>query len=433
MNVKSRMSNLKSETSKTSSSGSHKEGPNYSQKSTDIVGVAHDGNCIPYDPANSITWDIEKEGSAEKSEMNEHQGTIVVKLPRNLILSSKEKENDNALGGCVDMAMAWSDRASNSAARDTRLVEMSEVSLHPSQSASQIAEEQGKAPDAKCRPTSSKYFETRYSSPPDDGQILKDARAIRSTTPSLENRKPSTHQARLSPSSSPRIETDRRDPPTFTDPSLVVDSLPDVFDDISVADAQRISEHNTEEAVPYFSHDIAVPTYFDSDVQFRTNTENRVYNLGFDSVQYDYQDTYHDNSWDFAPSPDQLDNYAGFSDWAQVNGWCSNPCELDSNVETMLCAREVNEDVDTPIEECYDRFSDLGDNGRLELPDSFLATEFPDDTNSHSSLGSVGHVDNFSQGRFLLYCDNPAAQQVSSAEAEVARLLRQSHWVPHRF
>lgn len=439
--MKSRM--RKSETSESSLSGSGKEEPKYNLKPTDMVEVAHGGNHLPYDPANSITWDIEKESCAEKSETNEHQGTIVVKLPRNLSLGSKDDTAPNALAlaGCADTAL--SDLAGNSAAG---LVEMSEVSLHPSQSASQVAEKQGTAPDAtKCQPTASKYFETRYEPPPDDGQVLKDAR---STTPGLsQNRKPGIYRATLSPNSSPRIETGGL---PFTDPSPMVDSLPDVFDDISVAD-QMMSGHNTEEVIPHFSHHTAVPTHLNSDLQIRTDKDNREYDLELDFMQFDYQDTHHDNSgasWYFAPSPDRLDDRAGFSDRAQINEWCPNPCELDGNAttdETVLWARQVNGDVDTPIEEYYDRFSDwvssLDDNAHLnglDLPDSYLAPEIPDtyddhDTNSHSSLGSVCHVDNFSQGRFLLYCDNPAAQQVMSAEAEVARLLKQSHWVPHRF
>ena len=52
------------------------------EESSDVVSVPPPASTRkPYNPANSIVWDIERDSYVEESEVNTHQGTVVISFP----------------------------------------------------------------------------------------------------------------------------------------------------------------------------------------------------------------------------------------------------------------------------------------------------------------------------------------------------------------
>lgn len=370
---------------------------------------AKDGHR-PYDPANSIIWDIERESYVEESEAICSQETTVLRFPDNVRSHATRKRPDTT----VETPVADADVPNG--ADDT--FQNSEDSVHPSQSASQSkVQEMGNLEQHIF----SKYFprEDIAMTDTDKSQrrgvyeghrfITQDVSATR------QEEKPKKSPICEPP---PQIEAS----PTLSQ-MISVDEFPRSYDAFSLADVRSIVEGTKMELDDYCVFDgPGAPE--ESDLWSRSNTENLKFEPGLHSVQHCmleipdssfYSGHFMEHSIDFQdPLMFQADS-----------GYCCLPGQdlhMEGRDDAALFDWNVeNEPFSAGVDVQHEVVSEID--------------TFSTDAASLSTTVDVSCEDfsgHFNQGRILLYGLDHGIARVSDAEAEVAKLLNQNHWLPRR-
>jgi len=410
----------------------------------------------PYNPADSIVWDIEKESCLLGSDNNDRQGTIVVGLPAKMQLKEKgavvacDKTGSNSV---VDSSGRKADEHGYS--RDHK----SDVSLAPSQSASRIADRVTNAGVPCRKPQSmsfaSKYFahaERRPSSPKDESHLSGIPVAVQRVA------------AEETPGPPIRNSTG-----TFLDLPI---SAPDI------ADIDNGNNMIYEPSSPsLYGHEYMVPQLGAPDCEAFLGSsclwlpddlvpvaQPYVFDPCFDG-QEDYQDIFSSletptNGCDFYQehlsraenqvallgvypyNPDH--EFLPFCSWDTISRSEEQFYDTGDEPSPPLCMLDpyvVPSEVQH--DEAFNSSASCSDiDQRLPIDPYELLTEvstLTDDAHIGESLLpnlSASSVDHFLQGRSLLYgldvSTGSGLRTVSNAEAEVAGLLKQNHWLPHR-
>jgi len=376
---------------------------------------AQEEDLRTYGPANSISWDIERESYVEESEVGCRQGTIVLSFPRDAVACEKS----HAIAGTPVLHSDTSPGNVGTTSGD---------SLHPSQSASQVLRGQSKAQGTGSleQPMSSKYFVPENITKEVDGHERhdEDRRSITLPEPRLE-RNPNMSMFHQSP---PRIEAHFASPTLSPMISLdLVDELPRPYDAFSLADVTNIFEYAAMELDGYgvfHGPDAAQEPDFrsrsDSEHSFEPGRhlihQPMLENPDSDNVIIMEQNSHYEDPLVGDPSglPDKCCHQN--LDMALIHEGCDGVAVCDWKVDHgpfnagyMSC-------------ETGDNFSGVQQS---DIPN--LSTPSVDGSSEHDNC--VGH---FSQGRSLLYGLHLGRTRVSDVEAEVAKLLKQNHWLPHR-
>jgi len=378
---------------------------------------------LAYDPANSISWDIERESYVEESEVGCRQGTIVLSFPRDAVACEKSPDVYE------ETPVVRADTSPSNL--ETPFFKTSGDSLHPSQSASQVLRGQLKAQviGNHEQPTFSKYFvPENITSREADGHEREDEgrRSITLPEPRLE-KNPKRSMFRQSPA---RIEAS----PTLSQMlSLnLVDELPRPYDAFSLVDVRNIFECAAMELDGY---DVFHGPDAAEESDFRLRSDNE-HDIAFEPGPHSIQQSMLENldsdnailmEQDFDYEDPLVEDSSGLPDECYpsqnlgfIHGGCDGVTVYDWNVD-------------------HGPFN--ADNLSCERGDTFSGVQPSDTPNlSMPSVDSSSEYDNcvgppldlFSQGRSLLYGLHHGHTRVSDAEAEVAKLLKQNHWLPHR-
>ena len=352
-----------------------------------------------YDPADSIMWDIERESYVEESEPSRHLGTIVLNVPGDLLARGKDKEKRR--DAFTEMPPLGSDvLLRNGADADATLTKTSENSLHPSQSVSHVAQPKVQETGNQRNATFSKYFLPENvittESNIHNRQNLCRLPTQRMPQPGLER-----NASRSIYPSPPRIEA------SATSLRMLGNKLP--LPNI------RSLENNAMELVrcDVFHRDASLgPELWSSDGEFLPFEAENIVSGKF---------LQHGPEIELSDAPLFEQESHSLSD-----EWCRQNVDIEGERSGLaLFNSDENRSADGAV--MYEPKTDAF-NSRI-APSDFLPR--PDDCSVCVDFESPTRAD-FSQGRSLLYGWDHGNVRVSDAEAEVAKLLRQKHWLPHR-
>jgi hypothetical protein len=394
-----------------------------------------------YDPADSIIWDIERESYVEESECC--QGTVVLKFPCDVMArGGDEGKRQNAVAEApiigIDVHPGHRDGV------DTFFFKASDDSLHPSHSASQMAQEQLKSQEIGNHEqiTFSRYFVTENVVTTESvGHKQHDLyedwyKGRRSVTQCVS--KPQQQENRsMVHRSQPRTEAHLASPTLSQMISLgLIDEHPRSYDAFSLADIRSVFEDTTMELDDYVSfHDPDAPQECDS----WSRCDGKL--LSFESGRHPMEHYLPDPDSSFV-SGDFSDHDFDFKDspmFQVEHSYCLPGERRRENVD-MHVADEGEHDglfVDYgSVDGSY--VTDTGNDTFLrKAPSDSPILSTPRSTDGSAGddicLGFPTRLDQFSQGRSLLYGLDHGDAKVSDAEGEVAKMLKQNHWLPHRF
>lgn len=426
----------------------------------------------PYDPAESVIWDIERDSNAMLETGSDNNPTsILLRCPSDFVEALPKPKaphrNDNGPG--LDPSTTPTTVSKGSVRASSPI---DGQSLAPSQSASQVVVRRVQAIEPPTKGSHddsgglSKYFQKNGNT----------HNLVRSALPPLEEVLPDLCNMDNYPLT-PQNDMDLSD---SHEPGLYVNTRPE---DSSTYDGPMQDQHAQHEALGSLSPRSPMDIVYDHALGYGVSESyvlSSPHGPGEESLSM------------YCPSPlpfwvpSTIDNYSLevdhnglICDSLQGDHQCStNLSDIDwkENLRTADHLPDVDRDcfLDTNIDGQIDRpapflgswdapqnFDDLGDFCSQWHYDAVSHDGMPscDDEDPHgyhntseTNRCSTGHFsecsftgsglekeegtlgENFRQGRDLLHCYNSGLPtRIFNAEAEVAGLLKERHWTPHRF
>jgi hypothetical protein len=392
-----------------------------------------DGNskCRSYDPDDSIVWDIERDSYVEESETDGRQGTIVV----NVLGHASAREIDQPTVAETPVSVDISGNPEDRVLEDHPRHGASD-GLGPSQSVSQAVEREAPVQvEGKNSECFSKYFSfpaVGYTPHKLTGSNTGKSLLSPVIAASWDGRPPIQDLNPFS-QSLPLFET-CPGRPTFSDFTFLADKTLGFHasSDIPRAIADDVTGLDNNfplHAGAFLNSDS--PVEIDIVDDWDTRSLNCDLNHTFAAPLSTADDLYLD--YDYGTNNRHLDRPVCF---LHTHELCTEMSDLEMG--TGVSGAGDYSTFSDEQHDCYMNDEEAPDNRVSPQPtvsDDILLVNPPEDL-WDSPSGSMVQVDKFSQGRMMLngfdYSTSSRFQGISNIEAEVARLFRENHWLPHR-
>jgi len=374
-----------------------------------------DGNskCRSYDPDDSIIWDIERDSYVEESETDGRQGTILLNFPGDALVRDKV----TGQGTIVETPVNPED-----CVLENHLSHGASDGLGPSQSVSQaVGRESPVQVEGKNSGCFSKYFglpavgytpHNLTGSDTDKSLLSPVIAASWDGRPPVQDLNPFSQSSLLFGTCPGRT--------TFSDFTFLADETLGFY--ASSDNPRAIADDVTGLDNDFPLHAGVFPNS-DSPVEIdmADDWDTRSLNCDLnhtlaaplstaDNIYLDY---------DYGTNDRHLDRPVCFYEL------CTEPSDLEMGTGVSGAG-----DCPTLSDEQHDCY--MNDE---EAPENRVSPQLTEDL-WDSPSGSMVQVDKFSQGRMMLngfdHSTSSRFQGISNVEAEVARLFKQNHWLPHR-